>query len=155
MAENRETHTPGPYTDDLRGAHFVICGGCTEVMAVIPEPDLDGFGCVSADERGANMKRIKVTLNACKGIETETLEKDTVHIGIRTVAAEARADAAEALLEEARRLIGWLQYVEVSLPGPNRTMRKAMICRHCGQYDGKHADACATGTFLEKTDTPE
>ena len=101
MAGKRETHTPGPYTDDLRGAHFVICGGCTEVMAVIPEPDLDGFGCVSADERGANMKRTKVTLNACKGIETETLEKDTVHIGIRTVAAEARADAAEALLEQA------------------------------------------------------
>ena len=103
MAGKRETHTPGPYTDDLRGAHFVICGGCTEVMAVIPEPDLDGFGCVSADERGANMKRIKVTLNACQDIGNRQLEDWTTKGGVVEIVAEkmaneARADAAEALL---------------------------------------------------------
>ena len=43
---------------------------------------------------------MRAALQAVEGIETETLERDSVHIGIRTVATEARADAAEALLVE-------------------------------------------------------
>lgn len=98
---DRQEHTAEPWTIDLRGGALVLRGKATEAVATLPRPETEGYGVVSGVERRANARRIVAAINACAGIETETLkEGPLVEVQDRAGVAEARTDAAEALLDE-------------------------------------------------------
>lgn len=76
--------------------------------------DFDGWRDLPLGMAKANARRLAASWNACKGIETETLESRAVEPcdicgaashNLRANRAEARADTATALLTEARDFI--------------------------------------------------
>jgi len=56
-------YTAGPWRATERDSEIIIEGGCTEVVAVLPNPARHGFGVVSVDERQANAERIADAVN--------------------------------------------------------------------------------------------
>ena len=106
-------HTPEPWFINAdNGTHVIRAGGDKAVTFAS-----HSTFAANPKEGAANARRIVACVNACAGIETDILEKIDDNAGILRAAdtvaseitkrlqAEARADAAEALLKRSADLI--------------------------------------------------
>lgn len=113
-------HTTGPLREQGGDQYLSIVA---DDHGVICELFIGGSNPERIKRQLANARRIVAAWNACKGIETETLEReDFTDARVSTVGqAQARADAAEAALAEA---VGSMQeIVKIHIGGPHMSAK--------------------------------
>ena len=150
-------HTPEPWKvfKSADGTKLLGVGSAETAMGIT---DYKGGIWANEDEGIANARRIVACVNACAGIGTDILEKvddnggilraaDTVASEItKRLQAEARADAAEALLDESRGHIA-------ELLGLVRNAQER-LCEYLTP-DGSNDDREAMNDLLYMFDGPE
>lgn len=81
--------TPGKWYGGVRGDNLIVQGACTEVLAVIPVPMVDGFGVCGEMERAANMNMFALAPDMAAEITRLRSDLDAAREALGKIAANA------------------------------------------------------------------
>ena len=112
-------HTPGHWHIDRRRDNIVVRGGCTECVAAIPTPAIDGHGVTNFAEREANARRICLAVNACATLSDAALESDVIAMVREALALVSKGlyggHIDDAILSQGGKLVPISEIVNAAL----------------------------------------